>query len=97
MNEYAWSNGTKPERSSKNDNPAIKKIDNANNANNLALSSEWNMLQNTTNREKVLTKINERELVSQVVGNPFLNNSSYSEDIEIQQNFLIPQNSNIEK
>jgi len=63
----------------------------------LALSSEWNIIQNTTNREKVLTKINDRELVSQVVGNPFLNNSSYSEDIEIQQNFLIPQNSNIEK
>jgi len=96
MNEYAWSDGTKPERSSKNDNPAINK-EKADNANNLALSSEWNMLQNTTNREKVLTKINERELVSQVVGNPFLNNSSYSEDIETQQNFLIPQNSNIEK
>ena len=94
MNEYAWSDGTKPERSSKNDNPAINK---AGNANNLALSSEWNMLQTTTNREKVLTKINERELVSQVVGNPFLNKTSYSEDIEIQQNFLIPQNSNIEK
>ena len=94
MNEYAWSDGTKPERSSKNDNPSINKIDNAN---NLALSSEWNMLQTTTNREKVLTKINERELVAQVVGNPFLNNSSYSEDIETQQNFLIPQNSNIEK
>ena len=96
MNEYAWSDGTKPERSSKNDNPAINK-EKADNANNLALSSEWNMLQNTTNREKVLTKINERELVSQVVGNPFLNNTSYSEDIETQQNFLIPQNSNIEK
>jgi len=96
MNEYAWSDGTKPERSSKNDNPAINK-EKADNANNLALSSEWNMLQNTTNREKILTKINERELVSQVVGNPFLNNTSYSEDIETQQNFLIPQNSNIEK
>jgi hypothetical protein len=97
MNEYAWSDGTKPERSSKNDNPALYKEEKVDNANNLALSSEWNIIQNTTNREKVLTKINERELVSQVVGNPFLNNSSYSEDIETQQNFLIPQNSNIEK
>ncbi len=94
MNELAWSNGTKPERSYKQDKKKI--ADNNNheiNANNLALSSEWHV-PGTTKREEVISKINERELIGRMGKNPFFTDTTYSQDIEIQQNFLIPKNSN---
>tara|TARA_Y100000768_G_C23915317_1_gene652067 strand:- start:703 stop:981 length:279 start_codon:yes stop_codon:yes gene_type:complete len=89
MNEFAWSNGTKPERSYKKKNTNI----NDTNANNLALLPEW-QIPETTKREEVISKINERELVGRMGRNPFLTDTTYSQDIETQQNFLIPKNSN---
>jgi len=96
MNELAWSNGTKPERSykqDKKDNTVNNNNNNAINANNLALSSEW-QVPDTTKREEVISKINERELIGRMGKNPFFTDTTYSQDIEIQQNFLIPKNSN---
>lgn len=96
MNELAWSNGTKPERSYKQDKKNITVNNNNNNAinaNNLALSSEW-LVPDTTKREEVISKINERELIGRMGKNPFFADTTYSQDIEIQQNFLIPKNSN---
>jgi len=90
MNEYAWSDGTKPERSYKKDNPEL-------NPKQIALSDDWDDNIGNTKREEAYIKIKERELIGRVGTNPFLNKTSYSEDIEIQQNYLIPQNSNIGK
>jgi hypothetical protein len=92
MNELAWSNGTKPERSYKKDKQKII-IKNDINPNNLALSPEW-QIPETTKREEVISKINERELVGRMGKNPFFTDTTYSQDIETQQNYLIPKNSN---
>lgn len=107
MNELAWSDGTKPQRSYKEEKQEIleklekleKNEKNENNekilfnANDLALSSDW-LLPDVSKREDFINKINERELIQRVGINPFLTETSYLEDIETQQNFLIPQNSN---
>jgi hypothetical protein len=98
MNELAWSDGTKPERSFKKDkqDKQDKQDKNQLNTRNLALSPEWQVPE-TTKREEAIGKINERELIGRMGQNPFLTDSTYSQDIEVQQNFLMPQNSNNSK
>jgi len=46
-------------------------------------------------REKQFEKMNEREMVAQTNLNPFLSNN-YLEDLQNQEKFLTPQNSNLE-
>jgi len=40
--------------------------------------------------------MNERHLVGQSMQNPFMSNSNYANDIEVQMNFLTPKNQKIE-
>jgi hypothetical protein len=42
-------------------------------------------------RESASAKINERYLVGQSIQNPFMPNSNYINDLEVQMNFLTPQ------
>lgn len=42
-------------------------------------------------REFANSKINERYLVGQATQNPFMPNSNYANDLEVQMNFLTPQ------
>ena len=42
-------------------------------------------------RESASAKINERYLVGQPIQNPFMPNSNYINDLEVQMNFLTPQ------
>ena len=44
-------------------------------------------------RESASAKINERYLVGQPIQNPFMPNSNYITDLEVQMNFLTPQKS----
>lgn len=48
-------------------------------------------------REELDFKIADRELVQQIGYNPFLNNSSYINDIQIRDQFLKPLNTSQEK
>ena len=48
---------------------------------------------NGTKREGNFERMNEREMVAQTNLNPFLS-SNYLEDLQVQENFLTPQNSN---
>mgnify|MGYP001024988701 FL=1 len=52
---------------------------------------------NTTSNKRELQneKINERMLVTTASINPFMANNDYIKDLENQDNFLKPQNSNI--
>ena len=47
-------------------------------------------------REHQFEKMNQREMVAQTSLNPFLS-SNYLEDLQVQEQFLTPQNSNLEQ
>ena len=63
---------------------------------NTRMNMNMNMNDTDNKRENHFTKINERELIAQTNLNPFLN-SNYLDDLQIQQDFLTPQNSNMFK
>ena len=48
----------------------------------------------SSKREEVNLKMHDRELISQCSQNPYLMQNNYIEDLEMQQNFLMPKNSN---
>jgi hypothetical protein len=48
----------------------------------------------SSKREEVNLKMHDRELISQCNQNPYLVQNNYIEDLEMQQNFLMPKNSN---
>ena len=45
-------------------------------------------------RDQAHNKLNDRELVGQVGQNPFHTSNNYLNDLEVQQNFLMPKASN---
>ena len=94
MEHIIWSKGEKVERSYKNDNPSIKQIDNNNNNNNIKIIEKDGFISGSNKRELASIKMNDRNMISQIGQNPFMTNNNYLHDLEIQQNFLIPQNSN---
>jgi hypothetical protein len=48
----------------------------------------------SSKREEVNLKMHEREPISQRNQNPYLVQNNYLDDLEMQQSFLIPKNSN---
>ena len=110
MEELVWSTGEKYEKSLKKDNPHLsvanekKNVDNNNNNNinidnnidnNNIINSEIFRINNK--REEANHKLSERHLIGQLNQNPFMINNDYIKDLDIQQSFLIPKNSNIDK
>jgi hypothetical protein len=97
MEELVWSTGEKYEKSSKKDNPNLQEMkeitDSTNNMNNM--NNEIFRINNK--REDANHKLSERYLVGQLNQNPFMINNDYIKDLDIQQNFLIPKNSNNDK
>lgn len=89
MNELTWTDGTKPDKSSKNDKEFYLK-DNSNSEKNISIEKS----DSITKRELANDKLNEREMIKQVCDNPFLMNNNYIDVISTQQEFLTPQNSN---
>ena len=79
MNQLAWTDGSKPERSEKKDKPIKQEV-----------CKQDTFQQITTKREAVSNKLSERELIGNGNYNPFLAGNTYIEDIAVQQNFLIP-------
>ena len=88
MNELTWTDGTKPDKSSKNDKDFYLK--NNNNEDKVSIEKS----DSITKRELANDKLNEREMIKQVCDNPFLMNNNYIDVISTQQEFLTPQNSN---
>ena len=98
MEELVWSTGEKYEKSSKKDNPNLqvtREISDLNENNNDINNNEIFRINNK--REEVNHKLSERYLVGQLNQNPFMINNDYIKDLDIQQSFLIPKNSNIDK
>lgn len=54
-----------------------------------------NQFENNKTRENQFERMNQREMVAQTNLNPFLSNN-YLEDLQVQEQFLTPQNSNLE-
>ena len=82
MNQLAWTNGSKPERSEKKDKPIKQEI-----------CKQDAFQQTITKREAVSNKLSERELIGNGNYNPFLAGNTYIDDLVVQQNFLIPRSS----
>lgn len=87
MEHFIWSTGEKVEKSYKSDYPIIKEKDENN---------DYKYIDTTCSNKRELsnTKLNDRNMISQIGQNPFMANNNYLHDLEVQQNFLIPKNSN---
>ena len=103
MEELVWSTGEKYEKSLKKDNPNLqvtREIADLNENNNDINNNDINnneIFRINNKREEANHKLSERHLVGQLNQNPFMINNDYIKDLDIQQNFLIPKNSNIDK
>jgi hypothetical protein len=87
-----WSPSVKDqfhERSKLKDKPNVI----GNNVMETILQEGHEFIQSESKRETHFHKINERELVAQTNMNPFMS-STYLEDLQVQEDFLTPQNSN---
>ena len=107
MEQLAWSDGSKPVRSRKEDNPKFsrpeqehepepshgKQKDSANQQHSGDIMGQSIFRQPNTSREDANDKISEREMIGQTCQNPFFTKTSYVEDLEVQQNFLMPRSS----
>lgn len=58
------------------------------------LQEGYEFMKSESKRESQFNKMNEREMIPQTNLNPFFSNN-YLEDLQIQENFLTPQNSNL--
>jgi hypothetical protein len=101
MDRLAWSDGSKPMKSRKEDRDRYlepKTIDPSHDTN--SDHNYGNMVeqpifrQGNTKREDANDKINERDMVGQTCKNPFFTKTTYVDDLEVQQNFLMPRSSN---
>ena len=101
MEEFVWSTGEKYEQSSIKDNPNLQvkrentNINDSNSMNNMNSNSMNNEIFRINNkREDANHKLSERYLVGQLNQNPFMINNDYIKDLDVQQSFLMPKNSN---
>jgi hypothetical protein len=109
MEEFVWQKtgpaGQEPvQRSLPSDNPALKKQEEKGLAAEepfTRMLTEFQDLKKeqeiNTKREDANTKIGERYLVGQPGQNPFMVDNNYLNDLEIQESFLRPKNSNMDE
>ena len=108
MEERIWRQGEKCVRSRKDENPALSQEPGRalDQALDTKLNTEINMKEDfapnigefgiaSNKREDVNTKISDRQMLGQVSHNPFLTSTDYVNDLEVQENYLKPQNSNM--
>ena len=106
MEQLSWSDGSKALRSRKEDNPMLSRPETApetgDNQENEGANQQRDgdimgqqaiFRQPNTSREDANDKISEREMIGQTCQNPFFTKTSYVEDLEVQQNFLMPRSS----
>ena len=88
-----WSPANETEINEKSYTKDKKKVEDGN-IMETVLQEGQDFISSSTKRETQTSKLNERELIKQTNMNPFLQ-STYLEDLQTQENFLIPQNSNM--
>ena len=87
MDEFKWTLGEPCIRSSRQKPSAVVPEP------KLSLSEDTTPAP-SNKREIANEKINQRHLISQIGQNPFLMQNKYLDDLEIQETFLKPKNSN---
>ena len=105
MNEFKWSKGEKYEQSLKTDKEKYMALAEANETSNTA--AEYNKMKCllfddgtescmrvSNKREDANTKLSERCMIENISQNPFLSRNNYLEDLQVQDEFLKPKNSN---
>lgn len=109
MEEYVWSNGEKPKKSTKSDNPSFSQQSSTNDCHRqsaehgqqavLTALELGDPLQGfrvgPSKRDDVSLRMGERELVGRVSYNPFLTANTYVSDISVEDKLLRPQNTNV--
>lgn len=98
---FVWQYGDKPERSNKIEKSkatALEERPLTKTDMNLTFTELSQLSQSLSNtqkyRDEVNNKLNLRYMVQQVSQNPFLQGTNYVDDIEIQEKFLRPKQSN---
>lgn len=89
MNELKWTLGEPCLRSSR-----IKHTNTTNTINPTNSTNIPETIMQSNKRELANEKMNERYMISQIAQNPFLTKNTYLEDLDTQEAFLKPKNSN---
>ena len=105
--ELKWSLGEKYEQSTKADREKYLANDANDNSNSNNNSSDYNQMKSllfedgtescmrvSNKREDANTKLNERSMIESINQNPFLPRNNYINDLQVQDEFLKPRNSN---
>ena len=104
MEERVWRNGERCKRSRKDENPALAQpLDQALDTKlNAKIKRKEDFTPHigefgvaSSEREDANTKLSERQMLGQVSHNPFLTSTDYVNDLEVQENYLKPRNSNM--
>ena len=106
MDRLAWSDGSKPSRSTAKDKNTMvqiknnrtnaefvnkKNISSLNLFNNKVISDNTTVFKPSHYREEVCLKMGEREPIQRMSQNPFLDNKTYLEDLYNEEQFLRPK------
>ena len=104
--ELKWSLGEKYEQSTMADREKYTNENNNTNA-NFDNSNDYNQMKSllfedgtescmrvSNKREDANTKLNERSMIESIQQNPFLPRNNYINDLQVQDEFLKPRNSN---
>lgn len=98
LQEFKWSTGEKYEQSFKADKEKYIESDSKTDYNtmkNLLFDDGTESCMRISNkREDANTKLNERCMIESINQNPFLPRNNYINDLQIQDEFLKPRNSN---
>jgi len=99
MEHFIWSTGEKVDKSLKSDHPNLKEREKEiKEKTSEPIKSELvvgdTFINRGNKREVANNKLNDRNMISQIGQNPFMANNNYLHDLDVQQNFLIPKNSN---
>jgi len=104
MDQLKWSKGEKYEQSLKTDKEKYMAEGVANESNTAADYNKMKCLlfddgtescmRVSNKREDANTKLSERSMIENISQNPFLSRNNYLEDLQVQDEFLKPKNSN---
>ena len=98
LQEFKWSTGEKYEQSFKADKEKYMESDSKTDYNSMKTllfdDGTESCMRISNKREDANTKLNERCMIESINQNPFLPRNNYINDLQIQDEFLKPRNSN---
>jgi len=96
--EFKWSTGEKYEQSFKADKDKYIETDSKTDYNSMKTllfdDGTESCMRISNKREDANTKLNERCMIESISQNPFLPRNNYINDLQVQDEFLKPRNSN---